>query len=264
MVARRKPDIIGAAPIKTDAGTVALGREAWARRKEADRASWDDWKLVGEALLVGKQEAMRAAKTNRPCGRKYTEFFSAWTKRHDFGGIDPADRSKLIKIMENLDEVEARRNALPPEKRAQLNHPSSVWRDWKCPRRGNSGKPRGNGVGTTRRRGEAQDQEQTEVDWGNLLLRANKAAGDTSLEELWPTSEPPDRGVITAVRRAANAWHALADYLESIADATPEELAEARESYASGQRTNAEAEAKAEARSARWREEAEHAWGAAG
>jgi hypothetical protein len=50
------------------------------------------------------------------------------------------------------------------------------------------------------------------------------------------------------VRRAADEWLRSADYLDSIRDATPEELAEARKSYTNGQKAKAEAKARKEAR----------------
>ncbi len=266
MVARKR--IGGAALPKSADGVddpVALGREAWGRRKADARASWHDWKLIGEALAVGRKESMAKAKADRPAGRKYNELFGHWIQIHGFHEIDKADRAKLLRIIENLDDVEAWRKTLTESQRTQINHPSSVWRAWTCPNRGNRGKansgedqPSESGAAATTQHDDSDDEEAAEVKWQRgLLLRAHKAIGDAHLKDLWALPEPPDPGLIAVVRKAADAWTKLAEYLEQAGDMSPEELSEARESYAENQRMKAKDETR---KKARRRQEAEHAW----
>jgi hypothetical protein len=113
---------------KTDDQIVERGRAAWERRKKG--ADWEDWKEIGAALLVGRREAMRTAKTNKPEGKAYSTAFSVWLKAHHFHDIDKSDRAKLLHIMENLEEVEAWRASLSPAERLRWNHPNSVWREF--------------------------------------------------------------------------------------------------------------------------------------
>ena len=110
-----KKKIGRAAPLKNTKDAVALGLEAWARLKKG--TSWEDWKLIGKALLVGKEEVLK--KTSGKKGRRYIEEFSHWIEEHGFGEIDKADRTKLISIMENLEEIEEWRASLTEWQRAQ-------------------------------------------------------------------------------------------------------------------------------------------------
>lgn len=243
------------------ADPVELGREAWQRRKADGRNCWDDWRLIGQALLVGRKEAMRLAKKDRPAGRKYNELVGNWVQMHGFAEIDKSDRAKLLSIVEKLDEVEAWRATLTDSQRATLNHPSSIWRAWLCPRRGNRGRPPGGQPQPTvvAPAGAADsDADDDREDWQRgLMLRASKAIGDADMKDLWQSSEPPDEGLIARVRKAAEAWTAVAEYLEQIRDYTPEQLAEARESRAAYLQSAVDARAK---RTARYREVAERAW----
>jgi hypothetical protein len=75
-----------------------------------------------------------------------------------------------------------------------------------------------------------------------------KRSTKPSSTALWLLPEPPDAGLVSVVRQAAEAWGKTASYLESILDATPEKLAEARESYAERNRLLAEKEQRKEAR----------------
>ena len=225
-IASRASDLGGAAPPNTtDDDPVALGRAAWGRIKEASRKSWGDWKLLGAALLVGKKHALNVANKFRPEGSKYNKAFGDWCQVHGLDEIDKSDRGKLLKIMENIDEIEKWRAKLPEGKRVQLNHPSSVWRAWTCPNRGNRGRPRtyqSNGKvngepftfsGKTLRRVPGEEAE--ELSWQRaLLLIADKAVGTAKFEP----REPPEADLIVRVRQAADALAGLADKLQAIAD----------------------------------------------
>jgi hypothetical protein len=142
--ASQVPALGGAAPPKTDdtSDPLELGSKAWKRLKDNARDSFEDWVLTGKAVFVGKQHALTKSNKARPGGQRYNKEFSAWLKIHGFDDIDKSDRSKLLHIVENLDEIEAWRATLSDGERAKYNHPSTVWRAWECPNRGNKGKPK--------------------------------------------------------------------------------------------------------------------------
>ena len=102
------------------------GREAWRRVC----TSWNDWKKVGAAFVIGRTTAMRDAHTNVPKGRGYNAALRAWQKKHGFEGLDDTgDQTRLFRCMEHLAEIELWL-AKPENKRLRLNHPSAIWRRW--------------------------------------------------------------------------------------------------------------------------------------
>jgi hypothetical protein len=104
------------------------GREAWHRVC----TSWNDWKKVGAAFVIGRATAMRDAHTNVPKGRRYNEAFRAWQKKHGFEGLDDSgDQTRLFRCMEHLAEIEPWL-AKPENKKLRLNHPSAIWRRWQA------------------------------------------------------------------------------------------------------------------------------------
>jgi hypothetical protein len=108
---------------------IRRAQEAWGRLA-ADR-TWEDWLAVGEALALGRAEAMRDAYTNEPKGKRYCGFFGAWLKNHHLDAIDGAARSRILDCLDRRAEIEAWRAKLPMAKRLQLNHPAAVLRNWK-------------------------------------------------------------------------------------------------------------------------------------
>ena len=59
----------------------AAGRLA---RKQASGSTLQDALTVGEALLVGRAAAMKAARVNHPNGKQYAQAFAAWKKQFGF------------------------------------------------------------------------------------------------------------------------------------------------------------------------------------
>src|SRR5580704_16921628 len=108
------------------ADAVALGQEAWQRRKGDARACWADWLLIGEALEAGRERAMTEAKTTKPVGKRYNLAYHAWLDRFGLADIDKSDRAKLLLILAARGQVEAWRASLTEAQRANLNHPSAV------------------------------------------------------------------------------------------------------------------------------------------
>jgi hypothetical protein len=114
------------APASTDEATVRAGREALQRLRASK--DYDDWIVVGKALAVGREHAKRAAGVTRPFGKPYVMAFSTWTKTNHFAEIHKSVRGVLLKIIDNLAEIDAWRNRLSEDLRLRLNHPDSIWR----------------------------------------------------------------------------------------------------------------------------------------
>lgn len=53
-------------------------------RKQASGSNLYDSLTVGEALLVGRAAAMKAARVNHPNGKQYAQAFAAWKKQFGF------------------------------------------------------------------------------------------------------------------------------------------------------------------------------------
>jgi hypothetical protein len=109
---------------------IKRGQEAWHRHK--NNATWNDWLAIGEALQIGRQDAMAAAGTNQPAGSKYNAVFGEWLARHQFDDIDKSDRSRLMEVMDNLAAVNVWRETLTQTARLRYNHPNTVLRKWKA------------------------------------------------------------------------------------------------------------------------------------
>ena len=109
---------------------IKRGQEAW-RRHKSD-ATWTDWLAIGEALAIGRQDAMGAAATNQPIGAAYNIAFGKWIARYGFDEIDKGDRHRLLEVMEHRAEIEAWRSTLTSTERLRVNHPSTVLRKWKA------------------------------------------------------------------------------------------------------------------------------------
>jgi hypothetical protein len=109
---------------------IKRGQEAWRRHK--DNATWSDWLAIGQALSIGRQDAMAAAGTNQPVGSRYNAVFGDWLVRHGFDDIDKSDRHRLTEVMDNLPAVEAWRATLDQTARLRLTHPSTILRKWRA------------------------------------------------------------------------------------------------------------------------------------
>jgi hypothetical protein len=89
------------------------------------------WLDVGDAILIGREEAMREAGTNQPEGGRYNRLFGEWLVREKLD-FDKGDRSRLLQVMDNRLAIEGWRMTLPLVERRNLNHPSTVLRKWKA------------------------------------------------------------------------------------------------------------------------------------
>ena len=109
---------------------VRQGQEAWQRLRS--HSTWEDWKKVGAALVIGRAEAMRDGHVNKPKGRSYNAAINAFLKKFGFDGLDSGDRSRLFDVMDHQNRIEAWLGKLLPKERLRLNHPASVWRRWRA------------------------------------------------------------------------------------------------------------------------------------
>ena len=113
----------------SDAALLA-GQAAWVRLRDRERATWDDWMMVADALIVGRAAAMSAAKSNKPMGFLYNRIFGDWLRSHGFDGISNQERYRAILCTENRAAIETWRDTLDPAKVRRLNHPGAVWHAW--------------------------------------------------------------------------------------------------------------------------------------
>jgi hypothetical protein len=200
--------------------------------------TWEKWKEVGAAAMVGRRHAMALAKTSKPAGKRYNEAFGFWVKTRGFDEIDPADLTKLLSLMGNLEQIEKWLAGKTDAQRASWNHPSTIWRVSRCKDRGIEADNQKRETPTPNPKdlpppAEEFSEENETLAWQRgLEYRARKAIHEADLGGLWIRPEPPDAGLVTVVRLAAKAWDEAATYLESIVNATPEESAEARTSHA--------------------------------
>jgi hypothetical protein len=104
---------------------VTAGREAWARLRDHERASWDMWLCVGRALVQGRIDCMKIAGVNEPKGGKYNYAAEVWLAQNGFSDMWPGERHRIVKIVENLPAVERWLASLPPERKRRINHPSA-------------------------------------------------------------------------------------------------------------------------------------------
>jgi hypothetical protein len=110
-----------------------IGRKARAALEKPSKSrDWHDWMQIGEALVVGREVAMREVGVNAPMGRGYNEAFGKWLRQYGLHKkIDKSDRARLFTVMEHRGEIEEFRSSLPLAKRLRLNHPSTVLRHWR-------------------------------------------------------------------------------------------------------------------------------------
>ena len=125
-----KTDRLDSPTYHPDEAVVRAGQEAWCRLRS--NATWDDWKQVGKAHLIGRHKAMIEAGVNQPIGRRYNEAFGTWQREFGFENLDKGDRARLFEVMGHLAEIDAWLATLTTSERLRLNHPDAVLRKWKA------------------------------------------------------------------------------------------------------------------------------------
>jgi hypothetical protein len=108
---------------------IRAGRDAWEAINKAE--SFEGWAVIGKALTIGRDYALRATGANAPTGRRYTWAFSAWCKRNGFGTMKPATRSWCLALHENRAAITAWRDGLPTGRgRRPPVNPQSCVKGW--------------------------------------------------------------------------------------------------------------------------------------
>jgi hypothetical protein len=236
----RKRSMGGAAPPMNESprhhenfveADIEAGIEAWQRRKDDARHCRKDWYLIGRALSAGREHAMKLAAKSKPEGKNYNQHFSHWLKLHHFDDIDSSDVRKAIWMAENEAKLEAFISSFfPVAKQQRLNHPSAVWKAWKCEGRG--GEWRRQQARAAETHDDSADaivladefEHDTESDddaltaaplivrAGRFVLKANKAAGLAA--DFRQFGGKVDAAILRAVKEAAAAWNDILDLFE--------------------------------------------------
>jgi hypothetical protein len=113
-----------------EAAAIHDGQQAWLRLR--NKSTWQDWKAVGVAHVIGRATAMLDGNSNKPKGRGYCAAFHAWAKKFGSADFDKGDRARLFDVMDHLPQIEDWLAKLAPKERLRLNHPTGVWRRWKA------------------------------------------------------------------------------------------------------------------------------------
>ena len=109
-----------------DRGIVEAADRVW-QRIAGESGHYEDWNMVRDALMVGRQYAMRALHIQEPRGRGYNDLFGRWRARH-FPKMAPGTCSSLLFLAspENRMVVDDLRRAMSDTERMQVWHPDSM------------------------------------------------------------------------------------------------------------------------------------------
>jgi hypothetical protein len=110
---------------------IADGAAAWQHPRERERATWSLWLTLGRALIIGRTEALKIAKTNCAVGSGYNAAMGQWLRNNGLDGITPQERYRVILCIENLTMVEQWRAGLEEAQRRRLNHPGAILTHWR-------------------------------------------------------------------------------------------------------------------------------------
>jgi hypothetical protein len=124
-----KSDSLDSPSYHPEEAVVRAGQEAWGRLRS--NATWNDWKQVGKAHVIGRHKAMIEAGVNQPIGRRYNQAFGTWQRQFGFENLDQGDRARLFEVMGHVEEIDAWLATLTISERLRLNHPTTVLRKWK-------------------------------------------------------------------------------------------------------------------------------------
>jgi hypothetical protein len=118
--------------------TIRAGLDAWRAIGKAE--SFENWKLIGAALAVGKRRALSVTGANDTSSRAYIKTFSRWLVQNSFDAMPRMTRTWAIALYENTAAIEQLRSALSEKERRRLRDPQSIVRAWRrfCMTNGNS------------------------------------------------------------------------------------------------------------------------------
>ncbi len=109
-----------------DRGIVEAADRVW-QRIAGKSGHYEDWNMVRDALMVGRQYAMRVLHVQQPRGKGYNDLFGRWRARH-FPKMAPGTCSSLLYLAspENRMVVDDLRRAMSDTERMQVTHPDSM------------------------------------------------------------------------------------------------------------------------------------------
>jgi hypothetical protein len=121
--------------------TIRAGAEAW-QAASADKChSFAAYVLIGNALLIGRDHAMKAVGVSIPHGRRYSLAFRQWMQGFGFGNMPDWQRKHIVMLVDNQQAIEAWREALPQRERDRLNNAQHLFRRWQASFKTDHGKP---------------------------------------------------------------------------------------------------------------------------
>ena len=109
-----------------DRGVIEAADRVW-QRIAGEQGHFEDWNVVREALMVGRQYAMRALHIQEPRGKAYNDLFGRWRNRH-FPNMSPVTCSNLLFLAdpEKRMIVDELRRAMSEAERMQVTHPDTM------------------------------------------------------------------------------------------------------------------------------------------
>src|SRR5271169_6306535 len=93
-----------------------------------ERRQWDEWLVIGEAIVGGAQYIEQTTGAKRGDGGPRSDAFGQWLCDAELNWMEKGDRSRLMSCMEHLPQIERWRETLSPRDKLRLNNPSSIWR----------------------------------------------------------------------------------------------------------------------------------------
>jgi hypothetical protein len=112
----------------SDAAVIA-GAEAWAKVHKA--TTFEAWKAISLAVVIGRQHALRSAGINHPHGTRYSRAYIAWLNENGFASLPFGLRASCCKLADNMTTIEQWRASLTDAERQSQNNPQTVLKNWR-------------------------------------------------------------------------------------------------------------------------------------
>jgi hypothetical protein len=109
---------------------IRLGRDAWQAINKS--GSFEAYKAIGAALLIGRDHALKATGLNAPHGRRYSLAFRQWMRAFGFGDMSNTTRKRIVTLTENAAAIEAWRAGLSPRERNRMGNAEHMVRRWQA------------------------------------------------------------------------------------------------------------------------------------
>jgi hypothetical protein len=102
--------------------------QSWHDLKETQRYTWEHYIVIGEGMVAARAEIMRKLGRNDPSGPAYQDAFKAWLVEYGLADMDKAARTRLIKLIGALPEVNEMMSGWSDQERRKRNHPNAIYR----------------------------------------------------------------------------------------------------------------------------------------